>query len=44
MTSNDSEIRALLDRRVDACRAKDVDLLMSLYSPSIVYYDAVLPV
>ena len=44
MTSNDSEIRALLDRRVDACRAKDIDLLMSLHSPDIVYYDVVLPV
>ena len=44
MTSNDSEIRALLDRRVDACRAKDIDSLMSLYSSNVVYYDVVLPV
>lgn len=43
MLSNDSEIRALLDSRDDACRAKDIDRLMSLYSPHIVYYDVVLP-
>lgn len=43
MTSNDSEIRALLDSRVDACHTKDIDRLMSLYSPGIVYYDVVPP-
>jgi ketosteroid isomerase-like protein len=43
MTSNDSEVRVLLERRVDACRAKDIDRLMSLYSPNIVYYDVVPP-
>ncbi|KAB2352368.1 YybH family protein [Actinomadura rudentiformis] len=43
MTSNDSEFRALLDRRVDACKAKDIDRLMALYSPGIVYYDVVPP-
>jgi hypothetical protein len=26
-----SEIRALLDSRIEACRAKDIDRLMSLY-------------
>ncbi len=43
MTSNDSEIRALLDSRVDACQTKDIDRLMSLYSSDIVYYDVVPP-
>ncbi|MFI6515679.1 YybH family protein [Spirillospora sp. NPDC050679] len=43
MTSNDSEVRALLENRVDAARAKDIDQLMSHYSPDIVYYDAVPP-
>jgi ketosteroid isomerase-like protein len=43
MTSHESEIRALLDSRVEACRAKDVDRLMSLYSSDIVYFDVVPP-
>ena len=43
MSSGDSEIRALLDSRVDACQTKDIDRLMSLYSPDIVYYDVVPP-
>jgi uncharacterized protein (TIGR02246 family) len=34
---------ALLETRVEACRTKDIDLLMSLYSPDIVYFDIVLP-
>jgi ketosteroid isomerase-like protein len=43
MASNDSEVRELLDSRVDACQAKDIDRLMSLYSANIVYYDVVPP-
>jgi ketosteroid isomerase-like protein len=43
MTSSNSEIQALLDNRVAACQAKDIDRLMSLYSPDIVYYDVVPP-
>ncbi len=43
MAQADSEIRMLLDSRVEACRAKDIDRLMSLYSPSIVYFDVVPP-
>jgi ketosteroid isomerase-like protein len=39
----DSDIRTLLDSRVDACRTKDIDRLMSLYSPDIIYYDVVFP-
>lgn len=38
-----SEIQALLDNRVEACRTKDIDRLMSLYSPNIVYFDCVPP-
>ncbi|MEV5343074.1 nuclear transport factor 2 family protein [Streptomyces sp. NPDC052676] len=43
MKSYESDIRALLERRADASRAKDIDRLMSLYSDDIVYYDAVPP-
>lgn len=44
MTSTELEVRALLDRRVDACQAKDIDRLMALYAPNIVYFDVVLPI
>ena len=43
MTSTDSDIQALLDSRVAACQEKEIDRLMSLYSPDIVYYDVVPP-
>ncbi|MFC9998806.1 YybH family protein [Nocardia sp. NPDC127526] len=43
MTSNEGRIRALLESRTDAQRSKDIDRLMSFYSPGIVYYDAVAP-
>jgi ketosteroid isomerase-like protein len=43
MTANESEIRALLDKRVDATQAKDIDRLMALYASGIVYYDVVPP-
>ena len=43
MGSSQSEIRALLDSREEACRAKDIDRLMSLYSPNIVYFDCLPP-
>jgi ketosteroid isomerase-like protein len=43
MDSYESKFKALLDSRVEACRAKDIDRLMSLYSPDIVYYDVVPP-
>ena len=43
MTSAETEVRMLLDSRVDACRAKDIDRLMSLYSSDIVYFDCVPP-
>lgn len=38
-----SEVRALLNSRSDAIRMKDIDRLMSLYSPDIVYFDLVPP-
>jgi ketosteroid isomerase-like protein len=38
-----TEVRTLLDGRVDACREKDIDRLMSLYSPDVVYFDVVPP-
>jgi ketosteroid isomerase-like protein len=43
MVSTESEVGALLDRRSEAMRMKDVDLLMSLYFPDIVYFDLVPP-
>ncbi|WP_280426561.1 YybH family protein [Nocardia carnea] len=43
MTSKEPEIRALLANRADAQRSKDIDRLMTFYSPDIVYYDAVAP-
>src|SRR5262245_14172963 len=43
MNQSEHEVRALLDSRVEACRKKDIDALMSLYSPDIVYFDVVPP-
>jgi ketosteroid isomerase-like protein len=43
MASTESEIRALLDSRSEAMRAKDIDRLMSLYAPDVVYFDLVPP-
>ncbi|MEV0289297.1 nuclear transport factor 2 family protein [Kribbella sp. NPDC050820] len=42
-TSYDVAIDELLERRVEACRAKDIDALMSLYADDIVYYDVIAP-
>ncbi len=33
----------LLNHRAEACREKNIDRLMSLYSPDIVYFDVVPP-
>ena len=41
MASTQSEVRALLDSRSEAIRIKDIDQLMSFYSPEIVYFDLV---
>ncbi len=38
-----AEVMAVLDSRVEACRARDIDRLMSLYSPGIVYFDIIPP-
>jgi len=43
MDSTRSEIRALYESQFDAIRAKDLDRLMSFFSPDIVYYDVVPP-
>jgi len=45
MTLNQAEceVAALLDSRAEASREKDIDRLMSLYSPGIVYFDVVPP-
>jgi ketosteroid isomerase-like protein len=44
MTNADvTEVGALLDSRVEACRAKDIDRLMSLYAPDSIYFDVVPP-
>ena len=43
MTSTESEVKALLDRWSEACRAKNIDQLMSLYAPDITYFDIVPP-
>lgn len=43
MVDTQLEIRALLDSRSDAIRTKDLDLLMSFYSPDVVYFDIVPP-
>jgi ketosteroid isomerase-like protein len=41
MVSPESEIRALLDSRSEAAWRKDLDRLLSFYSPDIVYFDVV---
>ncbi len=43
MASTDSEVRALLDSWSEAIRLKDIDRLMALYAPDIVYFDLVPP-
>jgi ketosteroid isomerase-like protein len=41
MASTESEVKALLDSRGEAVWTKDLDRLMSFYSPDIVYFDIV---
>jgi ketosteroid isomerase-like protein len=43
MDSTESEVRTLLDSQSEAMRRKDIDQLMSFYSPDIVYFDVVPP-
>jgi ketosteroid isomerase-like protein len=43
MTSTRSELRALVDTRAAAVHVRDLDRLMSVYGPDIVYFDVVPP-
>ena len=43
MNATRSEVRALFDGRSEAMRTRDIDRLMSLYAPDIVYFDLVPP-
>jgi ketosteroid isomerase-like protein len=43
MPSTQSDVRTLIDNQSEAIRTKDVDRLMSLYSPDVVYFDVVPP-
>jgi uncharacterized protein (TIGR02246 family) len=43
MASPESELRALLDTQQAAFRDRDIDRVMSLYAPDIVYFDLVPP-
>ena len=41
MASTQSEVRALLVDQAAAMRTKDIDRLLSVYSPDVVYFDVV---
>ena len=41
MDTTQTEVRALLDRRSTAALDKDLDQLVSLYAPDVVYFDVV---
>jgi uncharacterized protein (TIGR02246 family) len=43
MDSTQSEVRALVDSWSEAARSKDIERLMALYAPDIVYFDVVAP-
>ena len=43
MASTQSDVRTLFDNQFAAIRTKDIDRLMSLYSPDIIYFDVVPP-
>jgi ketosteroid isomerase-like protein len=43
MPETQSEVRALLDSQNEAIGKKDIDRLMSLFSPDIIYFDVVPP-
>lgn len=38
-----AEVIAVLDRRLEAMRVKDIDAAMAVYSPDIVYFDIIPP-
>lgn len=37
------EVMAVLDKRLEASQKRDIDALMSVYSPDIVYFDIIPP-
>jgi ketosteroid isomerase-like protein len=43
MDSTQLEVKALIDRWSEGTRKKDIDRMMALYSPDIVYFDIVPP-
>jgi ketosteroid isomerase-like protein len=43
LTEHQPELRALFESRSEAIRTKDIERLMSLYAPDIVYFDLVPP-
>jgi ketosteroid isomerase-like protein len=43
MDSMQADVKAVIDRRSEAIRTKDIDRLMSVYAPDIVYFDLVPP-
>jgi ketosteroid isomerase-like protein len=43
MKSEQAEVKALMDRRSEAFRLKDVERVMSLFSSDVVYFDVVPP-
>jgi uncharacterized protein (TIGR02246 family) len=43
MASTESDVRALLESRSEAMRARDIEPLMALYAPDVVYFDLVPP-
>ena len=43
MPDTEPNVETLLDRRVEACRDKDIDKLMSIFADEIVYFDVVPP-
>ena len=43
MIATQSDLKALFDDQAEAIRTRDVDRLMSLYAPDILYFDVVPP-
>jgi ketosteroid isomerase-like protein len=43
MDAAESEVKALFESRADAMHQKDIDRLMALYAPEVVYFDLVPP-
>jgi uncharacterized protein (TIGR02246 family) len=43
MATSEGEVRALIDARSEAMRAKDIERVMALYADDVVYFDLVPP-